>query len=88
MKHANPILMLLDPNSPLELNPDGNKESRSNLYACLLGELQFLANAMHSDISYAVSWLAFYIANLSLQYIGVLKRVLYYLKGMKEYGIT
>ena len=88
MEHTNPISMPLDPNSPLELNPDGNEGSRSNSYAHLLGELQFLTNVMCLDISYTVSRLASYTANPSLQHIGMLKRVLHYLKGMKEYGIT
>jgi len=43
---------------------------------------------MWPDISYAVSRLASYTANPSLQHISVLKRVLRYLKGTKEYGIT
>jgi len=54
----------------------------------LLGELQFLANATYPNISYAVSWLVLYMANPSMQHMGVLKRVLHYLKGTKEYGIT
>ena len=88
MECANPVSMPLDPNTPLEPNPDGNEGSRSNSYARLLGELQFLANATRPDISYAVSRLASYTANPSLQHISVLKRVLRYLKGTKEYGIT
>ena len=88
MERANPIAMPLDPNSPLQPNPDGNEGDRSNLYAQLLGELQFLANVTRPDITYAVSRLASYTANLSLQHVGMLKRVLYYLQGMKEYGIT
>jgi hypothetical protein len=43
---------------------------------------------MRPDIAYAVSWLASYTANLSLQHVGALKRVLRYLQGMKEFGIT
>jgi hypothetical protein len=88
MDCANPVSMPLDPNSPLEPNPDDNEGSWSNLYTQLLRELQFLANATCLDISYAVSQLASYTANPSMQHIGMLKRVLHYLKGTKEYGIT
>jgi len=88
MDRANPVSMPLDFNSPLEPNPDGNEGSRSNSYTQLLGELQFLTNATHLDISYAVSRLASYTANPSMQHMGMLKRVLCYLKGTKEYGIT
>jgi hypothetical protein len=72
----------------LQPNPDGNEGDRSNSYARLLRELQFVANTTRLDIAYAVSRLASYTANPSLQHIGVLKRVLHYLQGMKEYGIT
>ncbi len=88
MDHANPVAMPLDPQVPIEPNPDGNEGSRSNSYARLLGELQFLANATRPDISYAVSRLASYTANPSMQHTGLLKRVLRYLKGTKNYAIT
>jgi hypothetical protein len=88
MEGTNPVTMPLDPNSPLGPNLDSNEGSRSNSYACLLGELQFLANTTHLDISYIVSWLASYTANPSMQHMGVLKRVLHYLKGTKDYAIT
>jgi hypothetical protein len=88
MEDANPVAMPMDPNMKLEPNPDGNEGSRSNSYARLLGELQFLTNATRPDIAYAVNRLAAYTANPSLQHIGVLKRVLRYLKGTKSLGIT
>jgi hypothetical protein len=68
-------------------NPDGNKGNRSNSYAQLLGELQFLANATRPDIAHAINRLAAYTANLSLQHVGALKRILRYLAGTKSYGI-
>ena len=42
---------------------------------------------MCPDISYAVSRLALYTANPSMQHMGLLKRVLRYLKGTKDYAI-
>ncbi len=88
MERANPVAMPLDPGSPLLPNPDGNEGDQSNSYARVLGELQFVANATRPDIAYAVSRLASYTANPSLQHVGALKRVLRYLQGTKEYGIT
>jgi hypothetical protein len=88
MKRANPVAMPLDPNIPLEDNPEGNEGDQSNAYACALGELQYLANATRPDISYAVNRLAAYMANPSLQHTGALKRILCYLIGTKSYGIT
>jgi hypothetical protein len=88
MDRANPVAMPLDPGISILPNPDGNEGSRSNSYTQLLGELQFLANATCPDISYAVSWLASYTANPSMQHMGMLKRILRYLKGTKDYAIT
>ena len=54
LEHANPVGMPLDPNTPLEPNPEGNEGDCSNSFARLLGELQFIANATRPDIAYAV----------------------------------
>jgi hypothetical protein len=88
MQRANPVAMPLDPNTPLEPNPDRNEGDRSNSYARTLGKLQFLANTTRPDISYTVNQLAVYTANPSLQHTGALKRILRYLKGTKSFGIT
>ena len=88
LKRANPVGMPLDPNTPLEPNPEGNEENRSNLFARLLGELQFIVNATRPDIAYAVNRLASYTTNPSLQHVGVLKCILRYLKGTKDHSIV
>jgi hypothetical protein len=88
MERANPVGMPLDPNVPLEPNPEGNEGNRSNSYAKLLGELQYIANATRPDIAYAVNRLASYTANPSLQHTTALKRILRYLSGTRTYGIT
>ena len=87
MDDANPVSMPMDPNIKIQPNPDGNKGSRSNYYAKLLGELQFLTNSTRLDIAYAVNKLAAYTANPSLQHVGALKQLLRYLKGTKNLGI-
>ena len=46
MIDTNPVGTPLDHNVQIELNPDGNQGSRSNSYARLLGELQWVANVM------------------------------------------
>lgn len=58
------------------------------MYARLLGELQFLANTTRPDIAYTINRLASYTANPSIQHITALKRVLRYLAGTKDNGIT
>jgi hypothetical protein len=85
---ANAVGMPLDPSVALKPNPDGNAGDRSNSYARLLGELQFLANATRPDIAYAVNRLASYTANPSMQHTTALKRILRYLSGTRTYGIT
>jgi Reverse transcriptase (RNA-dependent DNA polymerase) len=87
MDDANPVSMPMDPNIKIKPNPDGNEGSRSNYYAKLLGELQFLTNSTRPDIAYAINKLAAYTANPSLQHVGALKRLLRYLKGTKNLGI-
>ena len=54
----------------------------------LLGELQFIANAMWPDIAFVINQLASYIANPSLQHMTALKRILWYLSETHEYEIT
>ncbi len=76
MDRANPVGMLLEHNTKFEPNPDGNVGSRSNSYARLMGELQFIANATRPDIAYTVSKLSSYTANPSIQHMTMLKRVL------------
>ena len=88
MLHANPVATPLDPNTVLKPNPEGNEGSRSNAYARLLGELQYIANATRPDIAFAVNRLASYTANPTLEHQGALKRILRYLAGMKTHGIT
>jgi hypothetical protein len=78
----------LDPNIALVPNPEGKDGDRSNAYASLLGELQYIANATRPDIAYAVNRLASYTANPSLQHQIALKRVLRYLSGTRTHGIT
>jgi hypothetical protein len=88
MESANPVATPMDTNDKLEPNPDGTEGNRSNSYARLLGELQFLVNATRPDIAYAVNKLAAYTANPSLKHTGMLKRILRYLVGTKSYTIT
>ena len=87
MDRANPISMPLEHNAKFELNLDRNAGNHSNLYARLMGELQFIANAIRPDIAYAVSKLSSYTANPSMQHVTMLKRVLQYLSGTRSYGI-
>jgi hypothetical protein len=88
MQHANPVATPLDHSKPIEPNKDPSNGNRSNPFARLLGELQYLAHATRPDISYAVNRLASYTANPSLDHYSMIKRILRYLAGTKNYGIT
>ena len=57
MLTANPVGTSLEPNL------DGTNRNQSNSFACLLGKLQWVANATRPDIAYAVNKLAAYTAN-------------------------
>ena len=87
LEQANPVAMPLNLNAPLVLNPEGNDGNCSNSFARLLGELQFIANAMRPDIAYAVNRLASYTANPSMQHVGVLKHILRYLSSTRMHRI-
>jgi hypothetical protein len=88
MDKANAVGMPLDPQVTLKPNPDGNAGDRSNSYARLIGELQFIANVTRPDIAYAISNLSSYTANPTMQHVTALKCVLRYLSGTRTYGIT
>jgi len=49
MEKLNPTSMPMDPNETFEPNPDREEGNRSNPYVRLLGELQFLSNAMRPN---------------------------------------
>ena len=88
MLDANPAAIPMDPNIKLAPNPDNNELNHSNLYAKLLGCLQFISNSTWPDISYAVNKLAAYTANPGLQHHSAIKQIHRYLAGTKTLQIT
>ena len=88
MDTCNAVSTPLDPNIALVPNPEDNKINRSNDYARLLGELQYISNASRPDITYEVNRLASYTGNPSLQHYTTIKRILRYLSGTRTHRIT
>src|SRR5258707_1214540 len=88
LNEANPVNIPLDLKVKIKPNPEGNEGDKSNAYAQLLGELQFVANTICPDITYAINKLASYTANPDLKHQIALKCILRYLAGTKNYGIT
>jgi hypothetical protein len=88
MDNTNAVGMPLNPNVALEPNLDRNAGDRSNSYARLISELQFLVNATKSNIAYAISQLLAYTTNPTLQHVTALKHVLRYLSGTRTYAMS
>ena len=88
MQDANPVSTPINTNVTFELNPEGVAGDRSNLFAILIGKLQYLATATRPDIAFAVNKLAVYTANLSLTHYMAAKRILRYLKGTMDLKLT
>jgi Reverse transcriptase (RNA-dependent DNA polymerase) len=88
LSNVNSVATLMDINIKLEPNPEENEGNRSNSFAKLLGELQFLANGTRPDIAFTVNRLAAYTANPSIQHHTALKRILRYLAGTRNLGIV
>ena len=88
LTNANPVRMPFDPNVKILPNPDRNEGNWSNSFAELLGELQYIANAMCPDIAFVINKLASYTTNSSMQHITALKWILRYLSGTREHRIT
>jgi hypothetical protein len=88
MENVNPVSTPLDPNTKLKPNTYRVDYDVYNSYATLLGQLQYLAMATRPDITFAVNRLAMYMSNPNLLHYSALKRVLRYLMGTKDYGIT
>jgi hypothetical protein len=86
LQNLNPISTPLDPNIKLLPNLEHQEPNCSNAYASLIGSLQ--ANTTCPDIAYAINRLATYTANPSLAHYATAKRVLRYLKGTRNLGIT
>ena len=88
LENANAVGMPMDPNIKLCAVQNNEPGDRSNSYASLIGSLMYLAVATRPDITYAVYQLAAYTANPGMQHWTAAKRVLRYLAGTKDWGIT
>ena len=91
MTEANPLSTPLDPNTNLfayEISDDIRTEMRSRPYSKLIGSLMYAATGTRPDISFAVSTLARFMSDPHPVHWDAAKRVLRYLKGMKNLCLT
>jgi len=88
LKDANSVSTPLDPNVKLEPLESTDSATADGNYASLTGSLMYAAIGTRPDIAYATNKLCSFNANPSLIHWSAAKRVLRYLKGTKEKGIT
>ena len=92
MANANPVGMPMDPS--VQLNPsEGESEGSymeygSKSFASLIGSLMFLAVATRPDIAFTVYRLGSFMSNPNMSHWTAAKRVLRYLSGTRDYGLT
>ena len=88
MQSCNPVGMPMDPGVVLKKNEEDRDDELQKRYASLIGSLMYLAVATRPDIAYAIHRLGSYTANPSKEHMGAAKRVLRYLAGTRNIGIT
>lgn len=88
MTDANTLTTPLDPNVKLEIKTEEDPELEKIPYQELIGSLLYLAICTRPDISYAVSYLSQFNTCFSSIHWTAAKRVLRYLKGTIDLGIT
>jgi hypothetical protein len=89
LESANTVSTPLDSTERMKsVEKSSNKGDRSKNYASLIGSLMYAAIATRPDIAYAVNRLASYTANPDMSHWTAAKRILRYLKGTKDLGIT
>ena len=88
MQNSNPISTPLD--SKTKLEPNKEKASKENIkyFQSLIGSLLYITLGTRLDIAYSVIKLSRFASNPSEIHITMGKRILRYLKGSKELGIT
>jgi len=87
MDDCNPISTPLDGNEKLK-KPDSQEDTTKYPYQSLIGSLMYLAVSTRPDISYTVSALSQFNQNHGEEHWNAAKRVLRYLKGTLDYGLT
>ena len=89
MQDANQVSTLLNKNIKLQSQAEDNTvANRSNRYVLLMGLLMYAAIGTHPNITYAVNKLCSFTSNPDPEHWTAAKRILRYLKGTKDLGIT
>lgn len=86
MENSNEMATPYDPNT--DLNASESLETVGAPYREAVGSLLFLAKTTRPDIMYAVSKVSQFMESPKTNHWTAVKRILRYLKGTKEFGIT
>ncbi|KAJ2985252.1 hypothetical protein NUW54_g10210 [Trametes sanguinea] len=88
MSDAKPVDTPLDPNVHLRAHDGPRGPDARTHYQAIVGSLMYAALGTRPDISHAVQQLSQYSSNPSTTHLTAAKRVLRYLKGSRNLGIT
>lgn len=88
MTDSKPVATPIDASLKLERNESGSEEDSKLPYRELVGALTYLATTTRPDISFAASHLGQFNNCFSVQHWKAAKRVLSYLKGTYDLGLT
>ncbi|KAL7284387.1 hypothetical protein ACG7TL_001677 [Trametes sanguinea] len=88
MTEANPVDTPLDPHVCLRAHDGPENSELRALYQAIVGSLMYAALGTRPDIAHAVQQLSQYSSNPAPVHLTAAKRVLRYLKGTRNLGIT
>ncbi|KAE9268938.1 hypothetical protein PF001_g29444 [Phytophthora fragariae] len=85
---AHPVGNPMEVNARFEPLGENEDSDTSFPYREAIGMLMYLATSTRPDLAFALSQLCRFVAKPSHKHVGALKRVLRYLAGTENYGIT
>lgn len=88
MSDAKPVSTPLEPNSKLQRPDTTGSEDTTFPYQELIGSLMYLAICTRPDIAHAINYLSQFNTKYDSTHWSAAKRVLRYLKGTPELGLT
>ncbi|KAL1937083.1 hypothetical protein VTO73DRAFT_15123 [Trametes versicolor] len=88
MANANPIDTPLDANVHLVCHDGPEDPDARSLYQAIVGSLMYAALGTRPDIAHAAQQLSQYSSNPGPVHLTVAKRILRYLKGAPDFGLT
>jgi hypothetical protein len=84
---CNPVSTPLDPNQQIRAVGDEDERTDASLYQQIVGSINYLVTATRPDLAYTITHLSQYNSNPSKTHLSLVKRVLQYLKGTREYSL-